>query len=54
MKYVNSAQMDSWIDVVKMKMIFMNQSCVIFRIYHEVEKTDLENILVVRHFFKWR
>ena len=39
-------------DVVKRKMISMNQSRVIFRVFHEVEKTDLENILVVRLFFK--
>ena len=39
-------------DVVKRKMISMNQSRVIFRVFHEVEKTDLENILVVRLFLK--
>ena len=50
-KYVNSAQMNSLADVVKKKMISMNQSCVIFRVYREVRKTDLENILVVRVFF---
>ena len=44
--------MDRLADVVKRKMISMNQSRVIFRVFHEVEKTDLENILVVRLFFK--
>ena len=43
--------MNSLADVVKKKMISMNQSCVIFRVYHEVRKTDLENIFVVRLFF---